>query len=50
MSEDSEARKIAHLVKVKDFVTCLGCGDLISPNDKGHEIAMCSICQDRQMK
>lgn len=39
-----------YLVKYKGYVTCLGCGKLIAPNEDGHGISMCVNCQKREQK
>uniref|UniRef100_UPI001C200CD0 hypothetical protein n=2 Tax=Lactiplantibacillus pentosus TaxID=1589 RepID=UPI001C200CD0 len=39
-----------YLVKYKGYVTCLGCGELIAPNEYGHGISMCINCQKREQK
>ncbi|HAR6239930.1 hypothetical protein ACEUUF_12085 [Staphylococcus pseudintermedius] len=33
--EENERKRVKYLVEHKDYVTCLNCGGLISPSEKG---------------
>ncbi|MCG2284204.1 hypothetical protein K4U23_11795 [Staphylococcus epidermidis] len=48
--EENERKKIKYLVEHENYVTCLSCGKLISPSEKGHDIAMCESCVEHQMR
>ena len=39
-----------YLTNYRGYVTCLGCGELIAPNEDGHDIRMCRNCQEREQR
>jgi len=47
---ENEHKQVKHLIQVKKYTSCLGCGTLIAPGEFGYDDSMCEACQNSEMK